>query len=180
MTQPAQAPVPPPRPTAQPSAGAGRAGGMGIVAAAALAAFLLDQASKWWALAILDLPARMAVDVVPPFLRFVLAWNTGANFGLGAEVGRGVWIGAAVVISAGLAIWARRMPGRWRRVSVGLLIGGALGNALDRMVHGAVFDFLNMSCCGIDNPYAFNIADVCIFAGAAGLILLEGSDKQGA
>ena len=85
---------------------------------------------------------------------------------------------AALAISAGLAIWSQRMPQISRRASVGLLIGGALGNALDRAIHGAVFDFLNMSCCGWRNPYAFNIADVCIFVGAAGLILLDGSDKQ--
>jgi signal peptidase II len=57
-------------------------------------------------------------------------------------------------------------------------VGGALGNALDRVLYGAVADFLNMSCCGIRNPYAFNLADVFIFAGAAGLIWLDGSDKQ--
>lgn len=150
----------------------------GVVVAAAIAAFALDQASKWWVLEGLDLRDRLSIDIASPFLRFVMAWNTGANFGLGAEVGRGVWIAAAVAISIGLAIWSRRMSHPWRRASVGLLIGGALGNALDRAVHGAVFDFLNMSCCGSDNPYAFNVADVCIFAGAAGLILLDGSDKQ--
>ena len=150
----------------------------GVVLAAASAAFLLDQASKWWVLLGLDLRERLVIDVADPFLRFTMAWNTGANFGLGADVGRGVWIAAAVAISLGLAIWSQRMPEVWRRASVGLLIGGALGNALDRAVHGAVFDFLNMSCCGIRNPYAFNVADVFIFAGAAGLILLDGSDKQ--
>ena len=54
----------------------------------------------------------------------------------------------------------------------GVVIGGALGNAWDRLQYGAVADFMNMSCCGIDNPYAFNIADVAIFAGAA-LIALK-------
>ncbi|MGR3782185.1 MAG: signal peptidase II [Albimonas sp.] len=150
----------------------------GVVVAAACAAFLLDQASKWYVLLALDLRERLAIDVAPPFLRFTLAWNTGANFGFAADIGRGVWITAALAISVGLAIWSQKMPQVWRRASVGLLIGGALGNALDRAIHGAVFDFLNMSCCGIRNPYAFNVADVCIFAGAAGLILLDGSDKQ--
>ncbi len=150
----------------------------GVVLAAASAAFLLDQASKWWVLSGLQLRERLVIDVADPFLRFTLAWNTGANFGLGDGIGRGVWIFAAVAISIGLAIWSQRMEQVWRRASVGLLIGGALGNALDRVVHGAVFDFLNMSCCGIRNPYAFNVADIFIFAGAAGLILLDGSDKQ--
>ena len=53
-----------------------------------------------------------------------------------------------------------------------MLIGGALGNVVDRVLYGAVADFLNMSCCGINNPYAFNVADIAIFIGAAALILL--------
>ena len=71
----------------------------GVVVAAAIAAFALDQASKWWVLEGLDLRDRLSIDIASPFLRFVMAWNTGANFGLGAEVGRGVWIAAAVAIS---------------------------------------------------------------------------------
>jgi signal peptidase II len=59
-------------------------------------------------------------------------------------------------------------------VSAGLLIGGALGNVVDRVLYGAVADFLNMSCCGIDNPFAFNVADVAIFVGAIGLVLFAG------
>jgi signal peptidase II len=54
-----------------------------------------------------------------------------------------------------------------------MLIGGALGNVVDRIAYGFVVDFLNMSCCGIDNPFVFNIADIFIFAGAIGLILFE-------
>ncbi len=144
----------------------------------ALAAFAVDQASKWWILEGLRLMERGAVDVVPPFLRFTMAWNTGANFGLGAALGRDVWIALALAISVGLAVWALRMASPLRRACVGLVIGGALGNALDRVIHGAVVDFLNMSCCGFTNPYAFNLADVFIFAGAFGLILFDGSDNH--
>jgi signal peptidase II len=84
----------------------------------------------------------------------------------------------AVAISAALVWWVRRREARkdanatvlaW---GAGVVIGGALGNAWDRLQYRAVADFLNMSCCGIDNPYAFNIADVAIFAGAA-LIALK-------
>ena len=56
-------------------------------------------------------------------------------------------------------------------VGVGLIVGGALGNVWDRLQHGAVADFINMSCCGIQNPFAFNVADAAIFGGAALLIL---------
>jgi len=62
-------------------------------------------------------------------------------------------------------------------MSAGLLIGGAAGNVIDRLVYGAVADFLNVTCCGIDNPFAFNVADISIFAGAFGLILFTGGKK---
>ncbi|MES2542698.1 MAG: signal peptidase II, partial [Pseudomonadota bacterium] len=59
----------------------------------------------------------------------------------------------------------------------GFLVGGALGNIIDRIAYGAVADFLNMSCCGIENPYAFNVADIAIFAGALGLVIFaKGTD----
>ena len=72
----------------------------------------------------------------------------------------------------------REPPSRVGHISAGLLIGGALGNAFDRVVYGAVADFLNMSCCGFDNPYAFNIADIAIFSGAIGLAFFS-SPKDG-
>ena len=62
------------------------------------------------------------------------------------------------------------------RLGYALIIGGALGNVVDRVLHGAVADFLNMSCCGINNPYAFNVADISIFVGAVGLVLFTGND----
>ena len=72
---------------------------------------------------------------------------------------------------------AREGGGRMMRISAGLLVGGALGNVVDRVLYGAVADFLNVSCCGIENPYAFNVADIAIFAGAVGLVLF-GGDKR--
>jgi len=96
------------------------------------------------------------------------------NFGLfsgQSEVQRTALILIALGISAGVAIWAiRQGRGRLTPVAAGLLIGGALGNALDRLIYGAVADFLNMSCCGIENPFVFNVADVTIFLGAIGLM----------
>ena len=67
--------------------------------------------------------------------------------------------------------------GRRVQVAAGLVIGGALGNVVDRIAYGAVADFLNMSCCGISNPYSFNIADIAVFAGALGLLLWSGPAK---
>ena len=63
------------------------------------------------------------------------------------------------------------------QIAAGLLIGGALGNVIDRLIYGAVADFLNMSCCGISNPYAFNVADIAIFARRGGLILCADRPK---
>ncbi len=146
--------------------------------AIAAAAFVADQASKIAVVHGLDLKTRMAIDVWPPFVNLVMAWNTGANFGLGNMLGQTFWVAVALGISAALLVWATRLDDRFRLACIGLLVGGAIGNAVDRVVYGAVADFLNMSCCGVRNPYAFNLADVLIFAGAAGLILREGSGKQ--
>jgi len=145
------------------------------------AVFLADRLSKWLVVDGLDLDRLGRIEVVPPFLNFVMAWNTGVNFGIGAGP---PWllVALALAISAALVWWvlrraARAEAGARRRAAVlawgaALVIGGALSNAWDRARFGAVADFLNMSCCGIANPYAFNIADVAIFAGAV-LIALK-------
>jgi signal peptidase II len=155
---------------------------MRALTAAAAAAFAVDQGSKLAMLHVLELPLRGEVAVLPPFLVFRMGWNRGVNFGLlagDAEVMRWALVALALGISALVLVWARRERGRAVvQVSAGLLIGGALGNALDRVVHGAVVDFLNMSCCGIANPYVFNIADVAIFAGAIGLALFAGRGEH--
>ncbi|MEM8658409.1 MAG: signal peptidase II [Pseudomonadota bacterium] len=96
----------------------------------------------------------------------------------GAAQQRWILIGIAVVVSIGLAIWALRAGGRLIPVACGLIIGGALGNAWDRITYGAVADFLNMSCCGIDNPFVFNVADTAIFLGAVALILMPSKGQK--
>ena len=78
-------------------------------------------------------------------------------------------------LAVALLWWvAQEGAGRWHRIAAGLLVGGALGNVVDRLVYGAVADFLNMSCCGMSNPYAFNLADIAVFAGAFGTGWLAG------
>ena len=59
-----------------------------------------------------------------------------------------------------------------------LVIGGALGNAIDRLLYGAVADFINITCCGFRNPYSFNLADVFIFIGLIGLLVFKFDEKQ--
>ncbi len=142
--------------------------------------FLADQASKWLVVHWLDLLTLKRIDVVAPLLSFRMAWNKGVNFGLLSSVDmRWILVGVALAICAFVIWWLRRENGnRWTYVAGGLLIGGALGNVVDRVLYGAVADFLNMSCCGFENPYAFNLADVAVFAGAIGLVLFGGESKD--
>lgn len=155
---------------------------MRLVFWASFWAFFTDQASKYLVVHVMNLRELMVIDILPPFLRFHMAWNDGINFGLfasSADLARWLLIAIAVAISVFVVIWVRRdPPGKWGLISAGLLIGGAVGNVVDRLLYGAVADFLNMSCCGIDNPFAFNLADVWIFAGAFGLVIFGGSKRE--
>lgn len=155
---------------------------MRLVFWASFWAFFTDQASKYLVVHMMNLRELMMIDILPPFLRFHMAWNEGINFGLfanSAEAARWVLIAIAVAISVFVVVWVRRdPPGKWGLISAGLLIGGAFGNVVDRLLYGAVADFLNMSCCGFDNPFAFNLADVWIFAGAFGLVIFGGSKRE--
>jgi signal peptidase II len=148
---------------------------------AALMVLILDQVSKLAVIFVLKLPDIGYYDVWPPYLVFQMAWNRGVNFGLfsdNAAITRWVLIAIALAISAWVWRWMSR-PGQpeLAQISAGILIGGALGNVIDRIAYGAVADFLNMSCCGINNPYSFNVADIAIFAGALGLVLF-GNDAK--
>ena len=149
----------------------------------ALATFAADQASKLYVIHGLDLRTLGSVDVIDPLLNFRWAENRGVNFGLfshDADFMRWILISLAVVISAWVLHWARRVGfTRWGQISAGLLVGGAAGNVVDRVAYGYVADFLNMSCCGIENPYAFNVADIAIFAGAIGLVLFTEKSQSG-
>ena len=140
--------------------------------------FGIDQLSKLGVVQGLNLLERGEIDVFPPYLTFRMAWNYGINFGLlshGSDLVRWGLVVLALAISAWVVWWMRRERGNWKaELAAGLLVGGALGNVIDRIAYGAVADFLNMSCCGIENPYAFNVADIAIFAGALGLVIFAG------
>ncbi len=144
--------------------------------------FIADQTTKFWIVHGLRLDEVGAIDVFPPYLNFRMGWNRGVNFGLfsdGEHWMRWVLIGLALAIVAWVIWWMRKeAPGLKAEVAAGLLVGGALGNVIDRLIYGAVADFLNMTCCGINNPYTFNVADIAIFAGAIGLILFTGKPKN--
>lgn len=141
----------------------------------ALVTFVLDQASKVWIVQGLGLKTKGAIDVWPPYLNLRMAWNEGVNFGLFSSdqnVMRWVLIAVALIICAIVLRWVRRDGMSIKpQIAAGFLVGGAIGNVIDRVVYGAVADFLNMSCCGFTNPYSFNIADIAVFVGAAGLAI---------
>lgn len=158
--------------------------GLGWAAWVAVAVLALDQLSKWIVVQLLNLKQVQAIDVLDPWLNLRMAWNQGVNFGLfssDVEVMRLVLIAVALVICVWVAVWLVRVrPGRLAQIAAGLLIGGALGNVIDRMVYGAVADFLNMSLPDWRNPYSFNVADIAIFAGAIGLVLQPGPSSGAA
>ena len=155
---------------------------MQLLFVTAILAFAIDQFSKYWIVHVLNLKERLAIDVLPPLVNFRMGWNEGINFGLfsnSPEFARYVLILIAIVVSGFLIWWARRTLTRTvTLMGAGLIIGGALANALDRVIYGAVADFLNMSCCGINNPYTFNIADIFIFAGAFALIAFDDQGRE--
>ncbi|MGB3555089.1 MAG: signal peptidase II [Jannaschia sp.] len=147
---------------------------MRILAITAALAFGVDQLSKLIVVHWLNLKEILFLPVAPPFLTFRMGWNQGINFGLFAgshDLMRWLLVALALGVSVMLIRWARGFERRIAQISAGMIVGGALANALDRVIYGAVADFLNMSCCGIANPFAFNLADVFIFAGAFGLVI---------
>jgi signal peptidase II len=141
--------------------------------AAALCALALDQLHKTWALFVFDIAARQPVHVTP-FFDMILAWNRGISYSLfPADSDRGRYVLLALTLAATvfLALWLWRSKSGLTSLALGLLVGGALGNALDRALYGAVADFF-LFHIGRFSWYVFNLADVAIVAGV-GLLLYE-------
>ncbi len=145
----------------------------GIVAA--LVALVLDQATILWLLSVFELGRRGAVQVTP-FFDLVLAWNTGISYGWFKQdgpIGAAVLLGFKVIAVIALAIWMARSKTRLATIGLGLIIGGAIGNAIDRAAYGAVVDFalFHIQWGGKTlNWYVFNIADAAIVVGVAALL----------
>ncbi len=134
---------------------------------------LLDQASKFWIVHYVMAPPR--IIEITPFFNVVMVWNKGASFGLFSS--QSIWTqavlgGLAVAISVVLAIWLAKAQNKWLKVALGLVIGGAMGNAIDRAIYHAVADFLDFHAAGYHWP-AFNVADIAITVGVI-LLLLDG------
>ena len=133
--------------------------------------FAADQGTKWWAIQhLLDYPER--VFPVTSFFNLVLGWNRGVSFGMLSGLALPPWSLAllALAVSGILLIWLWRTPSWLVSCGLGLLFGGALSNALDRLRYGAVTDFLDFHLAGWHWP-AFNLADAGIVCGALAMIL---------
>lgn len=132
----------------------------------ALIAFGLDRLSEVVIINLLNLASVHAISVWPPYFQLIVARNKGIDFGLlSDDFGRWALVAFATTISLGMAIWVRNKRGWILPLAIGAVVGGALGNAFDRVFYGAVVDYLNISCCGIKNPYSFNVADIFITCG---------------
>lgn len=135
--------------------------------------FALDQLTKWWI--VTDVMDPLRILEITPFLNIVLVRNRGASFGMlndGGEWGPWLLTALAVVIAVGLLVWLWRARSSWVAVALGMIIGGAAGNVIDRLRFGAVTDFLDAHWGELHWP-AFNLADSAITVGV--VILLADS-----
>lgn len=144
--------------------------------AVAAAAVALDQFTKFLLLNVLGFAAmgEGASYRITPFFNVVLAWNRGVSFGLfptDSVVGRIILIGFSLAVIAALGVWLSRTADRLVAVGVGMIIGGALGNVVDRLRFGAVADFFDFHAFGY-HWYVFNVADAAIVIGV-GLLVFE-------
>jgi signal peptidase II len=152
--------------------------------AVAAAALVLDQASKVYFYDLLVAGGRRSIEILP-FFNLVTVWNYGISFGMfnnGSAGGSIVFVGLALVIVAALLVWLRSVASPFVAAALGLVIGGALGNVIDRLRFGAVFDFLDFHAAGWHWP-AFNVADSAICIGVVllcidALFLTQASAKK--
>ena len=136
----------------------------------ALGIVSLDQLSKHWVLNGLNLPQLGSVEVLP-FFHLTMVWNAGVSFGLlraDADLMRWGLAAFQLVVAVCLAVWARKADRPLLALALGLVIGGAIGNFIDRVRFGAVVDFLDFK--GLYFPWVFNVADSAITIGVILLI----------
>lgn len=145
----------------------------------ALAVLLVDQASKAWLIAWLQ--GIGGYREVTGFFNLVMVWNRGISFGLfqSGDTGRYVLAGFAVAVSIGLLVWLRRGQPPLTALGIGAVLGGAIGNVVDRLFRGAVADFFDFHIFGYHWP-AFNVADSAITLGVVAILVdgLRGSSDS--
>ncbi len=146
---------------------------LGVIAG--IAVLVLDQASKFWLVQVFDIAHRGTVKLTP-FFDLVLAWNQGISFGWfqnDGAIAQIVLMAVKTVAVVVLAVWMARSRTLLATVALGLIIGGAVGNGIDRLAYGAVVDFALFHVqigANTFNWYVFNLADVAIVAGVAALL----------
>lgn len=150
-----------------------------LAALIALTTLVLDQASKLYLLFVFELFLHEPVSL-GPFAELIVVWNRGISYGLlqqETDLGRWLLVGFSLSVAIGLGVWMLRTPHRFLAASIALIVGGAIGNVIDRIAYGAVFDFVHVYV-GTFSWYVFNIADAAIVAGVIGLVydsfVLEG------
>lgn len=152
----------------------------------ALGFLIFDQITKHIILRVVNLDGMPAtpqrIEVLDPWFNFTMVWNRGISFGL-FQAGSWWQIGLLIAVSLGisglLAAWMMQAERRLQAISFGMIIGGAVGNVIDRLAYGAVADFLDFS--GLYFPYVFNVADAAISVGVAVLVLdlfLNGEQRR--
>ncbi|MDI2090536.1 signal peptidase II [Commensalibacter oyaizuii] len=137
-----------------------------------LVVLICDQLSKYWILNIVHLPEKKSI-VTFPFMNFTMVWNTAITFGMLGQLGSWgpvIFTVVALVIASGLFIWMVRSHKIWVTMSLGAIVGGALGNIIDRLRFGAVVDFIHLHVGGW-SWYVFNVADSAIVCGVCVLLM---------
>lgn len=143
--------------------------GAGLIAL--FVTLVADQASKLYLFYVYDLPLHDPLELGRN-LTLTVVWNRGISYGLfqqGTEVGRWLLVAIAAISAVVLGYWMAKASNRLLAVSLGIIIGGAVGNGIDRILHGAVFDFIHLHA-GEWSWYVFNVADAAIVVGVIGLI----------
>ena len=149
----------------------------------ALLTLIADQGNKVWMIYVYDIGTKQPVRLTP-FFDLILVWNKGISYGMLQQddpMGRLALVAFAGVVSLALIFWLARVTTALTAISIGLIVGGAAGNAIDRAIYGAVADFFSLHAFGFQ-WYIFNIADVAIVAGVIGLLydsLFGGHKKAG-
>jgi signal peptidase II len=159
-------------------AGRARMNGLRTGLLTAAVTFAADQALKLWILNVYDLAAHGRVSVLP-FFDLVLVWNRGISYGLLQQdglIGRLFLLALSLIACVLIVLWLRK-PASWlHNFALGLILGGAAGNAVDRAAYGAVADFVLLHWAGFE-WYVFNIADAAIVVGV--LLILYGALRDG-
>jgi len=132
---------------------------------------VFDQLSKWWILEVFDLPSKSSVQILP-FFSLTMVWNKSISMGLPLDEYLGKWgiVALTLAISAWLVWWLKDTGRKTEAFALALILGGAIGNVIDRFIHGAVVDFVHLYAFDY-SFYVFNIADAAISVGVVFLII---------